>query len=179
MQKFSSFTFSLRNPFVYGVASIFIVWHLLAIFVGPAPGSYTMGKIYPKFLPYLNVFNLNNEWGFFAPDPHSGSLARYIVEDVQGKQHVFKLNEVIHRGDPAFLRRSSFYLTMMRKREPYLRAGLRHLCKRHTDLKPISVQLFVGHQIIVSRDDYLKGARPLDDHFMNVEFFEPFPCTAP
>jgi hypothetical protein len=172
------FTFSLRNPLLYALASIFLIWHLLAIFIGPAPGSYTMGKIYPKFVPYLNSFNLNNEWGFFAPDPHSGSLARYIVEDKQGKQFVFKLNEAEHRNDPAFLRRSSFYLTMIRKRQPYLTAGLEHLCQRHAEMKPAGVQLFVGHQIIVSHDDYLKGGRPLQDNFINLEYFEALKCPA-
>lgn len=164
------------RPVLYLLASLFLVWHTLALVIGPAPGSSLMGHIYPAFVPWLNSLNLNNQWGFFAPDPHAGSLPRYIVESADGGEQVVRLSETLQRSDAGFLRYSSLYLSLARQREPYLQAAAQYLCRQHRAQVPIAIHFFVGHQLRVGPEQYREGARPLQDDYMTVEYFEPIAC---
>lgn len=158
------------------VASLFIVWQSLAIIIGPAPGSYLMSKVYPIFKPYLVALHLNNEWGFFAPDPAKGSLLRYIVTDGTNTQHIFKLTEKLKRSDHGFLRYTSLYLTIGRKNEEYVDSATHYLCHLHKNLNPQKIQFFIGHQQSITPKQFLAGNRPLDDNHMEVEYLPPLLC---
>lgn len=165
------------RPVPYVLASLFLVWHTLALVIGPAPGSDLMSRIYPVFVPYLDGFNLNNQWGFFAPDPHAGSLLRYGLETTGGERRALHLTEDLSRGDAGFLRYSSLYLTLARQREPFLQAASNYLCRRHEAEQPLAIQFFAGHQLRLGPEQYRAGARPLQDEYVSVEYFEPIACA--
>ena len=158
------------------IASLFIIWQSLAIIIGPSPGSYVMGKVYPIFKPYLVALHLNNEWGFFAPDPARGTLLRYVVTDPKNTQHVFKLTENLKRSDHGFLRYTSQYLTIGRNNQNFISSATQYLCRRHQSLKPVQLQFFMGHQQTISPDEYVAGHRPLDDDFISIEYLTPMTC---
>lgn len=166
------------RPVPYVLASLFLIWHTLALVIGPAPGSELMSKIYPAFVPYLNGFNLNNQWGFFAPDPHAGSLLRYGLETRDGERQVFHLTENLGREDADFLRYTSLYLTLIRQPQSYMKAAAKYLCRRHRALKPLAIQFFAGHQLRIGPEQFVAGSRPLQDDYMSVEYFEPIACAA-
>jgi len=158
------------------LASIFIVWHAFAIIIGPAPGSYVMSKVYPIFKPYLVALHLNNEWGFFAPDPAKGTLLRYSVTDSNGVEHVFKLTENLRRRDHTFLRYTSLYLTVGRNNEAFVLSAKDYLCRQHADLNPQQLQFFMGHQLSITPDEIIEGHRALDDQHMQIEYLNAINC---
>lgn len=158
------------------VASLFITWQALAIIIGPAPGSYLMSKVYPIFKPYLVALHLNNEWGFFAPDPAKGTLLRYIVTDSQDNKHIFKLTENLKRSDHGFLRYTSLYLTVGRNNESFVASAKEYLCKKHKSIEAKSIQFFMGHQQSITPEEFIEGHRPLDDAYMDVEYLSVLDC---
>ncbi|MGH1439072.1 MAG: hypothetical protein ACRBBR_03080 [Cellvibrionaceae bacterium] len=164
------------QAFLSILASIFIVWHALAIIIGPAPGSYLMSKVYPIFKPYLVALHLNNEWGFFAPDPAKGTLLRYSVTDENGVEHVFKLTENLRRRDHTFLRYTSLYLTIGRNNEAFVASAKNYLCRQHADLNPRQLQFFMGHQLSITPDEIIEGHRALDDQHMQIEYLNAIDC---
>ena len=80
----------MRRKTIITVQSLFLLWHSLALVVGPAPGSYSMGKVYPIFKPYLQFLQIDTTWGFFSPEPGTGIVLRYDVEDSSGREYYFK-----------------------------------------------------------------------------------------
>lgn len=168
---------TFKNRFLYLIASIFIVWHSLAIIIGPAPGSYLMSKVYPIFKPYLIAFHINNEWGFFAPDPAKGSLLRYIIVDDKNQEHVFKLTENLRRNGHGFLRYTSLYLTIARNNENFVVSAANYLCAKHNDINSKQIQFFMGHQQAITPDEFIAGHRPLDDKYMSVEYLPSLSCN--
>lgn len=161
----------------WALASAFLTLQALAIVAGPAPGSYSMGKVYPWIQPYLRALHLENYWGFFAPDPHAGTVLRGLVEDADGELHVVKMTEALRRNDGAYLRMSSLYYGVGRSEgDRFAQSVARALCRRHAELDPQRVQLMVGSQLPISIDAWREGARPLGLEHMAVEYQEPFPC---
>lgn len=51
------------------VLSIFIVYHLLAIFILPMGQGLVIRELGRYFITYANLFNLNTSWQFFSPGP--------------------------------------------------------------------------------------------------------------
>ena len=51
----------------YVAMSILLVWHTFAMVIGPAPASPLTRAARWLAQPYLTLFGLQNEWGFFAP----------------------------------------------------------------------------------------------------------------
>ena len=158
-------------------ASLFLLWHAAVLVIAPGPPSYLMGKVYPEIKPYLQLFNLGHEWGFFASDPAPGSMARYIVTTADGEQHIHKLIEAVPRNHPLYLRYASYYLSLARKYPRYVLGTADYLCDKHQELSPETITFFVGHQRAISRQDWLDGARPLDDGNMSLEYVAPVRCS--
>jgi hypothetical protein len=166
-----------RSRVAYFLFSLLLAWHALALLVGPAPGSHTMGKIYPVFEPYLRFFHLENYWAFFAPDPASGNLLRYLVVDGEGKEHVFKLTETHHRHEAAYFRHTTFYTAISEQKDLNYTTSFAHwLCRRHAPITPRHVQFFTGQQQRLPRAEYLKGKRPLDEEYTSVRYEAAIPC---
>ncbi len=168
-----------RSPWLTLAASLFLIWHSLVIVIGPAPGSYLLGRVYRVFDPYLSFFHLENYWAFFAPNPASGNLLRYAVRDEYGQQHIFKLTEDHRRSEPAYLRHTTFYTAISDHKDPgYTASAARYLCQRHAGLKPASIVFITGQQLRLPRQAWLDGKRPLDDDYMEVVYQDPISCRA-
>ncbi len=152
--------------------SLFCVWHVLVLVIGPAPGSYSMAKVWPYFRPYLKVFHLENYWAFFAPNPSSGVLFRYILQDDEGNITWFKFTEAMRKSDPNFLRHTSLQNDLENESPWFRHAFADWLSRRHADLNPRYVQYLFCYQKPIYRDDWMKGHRPLDDDFMTFRYSE-------
>src|SRR5688572_32655797 len=98
-----------RSRIAYAVGSAAVAWVAAAMIVGAAPGSSTMAKVYPLFQPFLQTFDMQHDWGFFAPDPGTGHVVRYEVRDAGGEVHAFALTEELDRWDPAYFRFTTLY----------------------------------------------------------------------
>jgi hypothetical protein len=73
--------------------SAFIVFHLTAIILGPAPLSYLHEMTKPIFRPYWGMFGLGNTWSFYAPDPAPPIFFEWEWEDQQGQRHTGRYPE--------------------------------------------------------------------------------------
>ena len=69
----------MKRKIAEGLATLFILFHLLAVLVYPNPYSVLARYVQPIINPYGNLFGLNTTWQFFSPDP--GQL-RHIEYDV-------------------------------------------------------------------------------------------------
>jgi hypothetical protein len=72
------------------VVSLFLVWHLIAITLGPLSVPYSTDLAdaiaqRPPIQWYLDALHFNNGYHFFAPEPPPGFLIRYEIVDKQGK----------------------------------------------------------------------------------------------
>ena len=161
----------------YALASLFVIWHAAAIMIAPAPRSYIKEQIYPWFAPYLTLFYLDNPWAFFAPDPATGRLLRYTLEDAAGQKQDFLLSEALSRLDPASLRYVSLYLSIADKKPGYVDSAAKYLCRQHAALKPHAVAFTVAHQVYIPPIAYRSGVRPLHNGFVHYEFLPPVECT--
>jgi hypothetical protein len=70
------------------IASVLIVWHLLAVVVGPLsgppPASRLATTLAAGLKPYLFALHLNHGYRFFAPNPGPSHLVRYEAERGDG-----------------------------------------------------------------------------------------------
>jgi hypothetical protein len=157
-------------------ASLFVLWHGLAMVVAAGPPSHAMANVYPIFRPYLRALQLDNQWGFFSPAPGNGRALRYTVEDAAGGSHQFRLTEELDRRHPLFFRYTTLYANIEPDLPHYVTSAARHLCRRHADLTPVRVTFVVRHQLSISADSYAAGHRPLDEDYTRSESLEPVAC---
>jgi hypothetical protein len=63
------------------VVSALLVWHLVAVILGPLslPPSILASALMPLFKPYIRATYLDHSYKFFAPDPGPSHLIRYDV----------------------------------------------------------------------------------------------------
>jgi len=68
------------------VVSVVLVWHLVAILLGPLslPPSILASAVQPLFRPYIRAAFLDHSYKFFAPDPGPSHLIRYDVVTADG-----------------------------------------------------------------------------------------------
>ena len=69
------------------IVSLLLIWHVTAVFVGPAavdPTSGLMLNIFSIYRPYLDALYLNHGYHFFAPEPGPSHLIRYEMTQQDG-----------------------------------------------------------------------------------------------
>ena len=170
-----------RERLTYLAMSLVVVWHSLAIIVAPAPdGSTIVQSLRSLLQPYLSLFRLDNKWNFFVPAGRFMHLS-YVVEVADGKQHTF-----IPAAEPS----NSIAGYVMWREFKYLYEGVIEipevrsatvaslLCSKHASLHPVAISLLQVQELDFSRDDYLKGHRPLDPEFVSVNTVSTNRCQA-
>lgn len=160
-----------RNRFVCLTMSAFVAWHTVSILVAPIPyGSDALLWVHGVFRPYMTLFRLESSWGFFTQVPKL-PMFRYIVESEDGQQHTITPIREFKWYNPRTNWIERTFMAMSLDPEP-LRIGsyyLPILCKRHADLKPVSITFTTVTGNDFTRDDFLAGYRPDDPDFTTVE----------
>ena len=82
------------------VVSGLLVWHLVAVVLGPLslPPSILASAVQPLFRPYIRAAFLDHSYKFFAPDPGPSHLIRYDVTLADGthrRVHVPELERAL------------------------------------------------------------------------------------
>ena len=72
-------------PWVYGALSGAVVLYVGGLLLAAGPSSTLIDDAYEVAYPALELANINNDWGFFSPDPGPGDLPRYEVVDGEGR----------------------------------------------------------------------------------------------
>jgi Fe-S-cluster formation regulator IscX/YfhJ len=152
-----------RDKLAYAAGSITVTWVVASMLVAAGPASWTMAKIYPAFKPFLELADLEHEWGFFAPDPGTGHVVRYDVRDADGNKHAFRLTEELRRWDPAYFRLTTLYTKFSYKESDYAEIAIGSLCRRHAALRPREARFVVAHQVEVSPEEFREGKGTMDE----------------
>ena len=164
-------------PWVYGALSGVVVAYVGALLIAAGPESELVGDAYDVAYPALELANINNDWGFFSPDPGPGDLPRYEVIDGDGKTHAFEWMEALDRWDPAFFRYTTLFVNVIDNGDIYGDPAAAFLCRKHADLEPRKIVFTVAHQVDRAPEDVLAGKGILEDMPVEKLYFKP--CTAP
>jgi hypothetical protein len=168
-----------RAPLAYAAMSLLVVWHTVAMVVAAAPESDITRAARPLFDPYLTLFRLDNQWGFFAPNVSTGSQFRYIVENADGNRQTFTPDERLSRFHPTSIWFRDRYVAVMERSETFGEAAAAALCQEHAALRPVSVTLLAVDQKAFGPADRLAGKHPLDPEFVNVVTLKTVRCSIP
>lgn len=152
------------------LASLFAVWHGIAMLLGTSPPSYLQSLLLPPWRPYIEALHLDGRWGFFAPDPTAGRLLRYRIEAQPGAEpteHPF--TEALRRADPAYLRYTTLSSAVHPERPAVMRSVAHALCRRHGLAAPARIRFIAMQQVRVTPEDVEAGVRPLDPSQLHAE----------
>jgi hypothetical protein len=165
-----------RERLAYAAMSLLIVWHTIAMVIESAPDSAATQAVRGVFQPYLTLFGMENNWGFFAPNVHVGSQFRYVVEDAAGQRSVFAPGAQLSRFHPATIWFKDRYKAIMDYPDFYGDAAAASFCREHAALHPVTVTLLRVDQNRYSPEDRLAGKDPLDPDLVDVETLKTVSC---
>lgn len=164
---------------VYGALSGVVVAYVSGLLLAAGPGSDLVTDAYEVAYPALELANINNDWGFFSPDPGPGDLPRYEIIDGDGTTHRFAWMEALEGADPAYFRYTTLFVNVMDEPRSYGDAAARFLCRKHADLRPRKVVFTVAHQVEFTPEDILDGKGILDDMPLEKLYFRRCDEVAP
>jgi hypothetical protein len=169
----------LRQRLLYVAMSVLLVWHTIAMVIATAPESRVTDAARALFQPYLTLFRLDNNWGFFAPNVPRGWQFRYMIEDANGTQHSFIPENDLNHFHPNSIWFKDHYREVMRYPDTFGDAMAHTLCRAHAALKPVSVSLIEVDQRDFSPDDRLDGKDPFDEEFIEATTLRTVKCPSP
>jgi hypothetical protein len=165
-----------RERLTYTAMSLLVVWHTLAMVVESSPDSVITRGARLLFHPYLSLFGLDNNWGFFAPNVNEGVQFRYVVEDAAGDRHTFIPADALSRFLPTSIWVKDRYKAVMTLPETYGDAAAASLCRDHASLHPVTITLLKIEQKDYWPEDRLNGKHPLDPEFVDVNTLKTVRC---
>jgi hypothetical protein len=167
-----------RERLAYAAMSLLIVWHTTAMVIESAPDSIATPAVPPPLQPYMTLFGMENNWGFFAPNVHAGTQFRYVIEDAAGKHHSFAPGEQLSRFSPTSIWFKDRYKSIMDYPDAYGDAVAASLCQEHAALRPVAITLLRVEQKGYWPEDRLAGKQLLDPELIDVENLKTVQCPA-
>jgi hypothetical protein len=164
------------GPLAYTAMSALVVWHTLAMLVGPGPNSASALAARRPFEPYLTLLRIDDRWGFFAPNVDRGSQFRYVVEDTGGQRHTFIPAEKLSRLHPTSIWFRDLYQSVIEAPDTLGDAVAASFCRQHAALQPKAITL---QQVVLGTflpADRLRGKDPLDADFVDVKDLKTIRC---
>jgi hypothetical protein len=167
-----------RKRLNYLAISLFVVWHTIAMVVGPSPDSVISRSFRALWAPYLTYFRLESSWSFFAPEIGLQSQIRYVIEDADGNEHTFVPTIALNQFHPKYRWFKLVYEgVFIEHSEIFGEAPVALLCRKHASLRPVSITVF---QVQQERDfwpeDQLSGKHPLDPEFATMYRLQAAAC---
>jgi hypothetical protein len=169
----------LRDRIAYAAMSALLAWHTIAMVVATAPESSITMAARTVFQPYLTLFRLDNNWGFFAPNVPRGWQFRYVIEDSTGAKHTFIPEDKLNQLHPNSIWFKDRYKEVMRSPDLYGDAVAQEICREHADLRPVSVMLLEVDQHDFRPEDRLEDKSPFDEEFLDINTLRTVQCPSP
>lgn len=167
-----------REQLIYAAMSLLVAWHTLAMVVAVSPDSEITRAARALVQPYLTLFNLDNDWGFFAPEVELNDQFRYVVEDAAGRTHEFIPTDKFSRFDPRSIWLRDRYRAVVQSVDHYGDATVAELCREHVSLRPVAITLLAVEGKEFGPDDRRLGKHPLDPEFVTVHTLKTIRCPA-
>jgi hypothetical protein len=157
-----------RERVTYTAMSLLVVWHTLAMVVAPgAENSELIRALRTVFNPYLRLFKLDNQWGFFAPEVANGMILRYVIKDPDAGLNWFHPSSIWLRA---------WYVAVLEGPDDFGEEFGALFCRQHAELHPATITLFEVDEQDYSPQDRLRGKQPLDPEFVKVAEVKSFEC---
>jgi hypothetical protein len=166
-----------RGRVVGLAASVFVVWHTLAMIVAPAPESALKRALVKIMHPYLTLLGFPETWGFYTPAIAPGERLQYIVENSAGNERAFTPTEELFSWfAPRYWWITWWHQTIMDSPERYAEFYAKLLCKEHAVLDPVSITLIQLEQKEFLPSDHLTGKDPTSPEFMTPNVLKHIRC---
>ena len=167
-----------REHLVYAAMSLLVAWHTLVMVVAVAPESVIARAARALVHPYVTLFNLDNDWGFFAPDVGVSYQFRYIVEDAAERRHEFIPTDKLSRFNPNSIWLRDRYGSIMYSVDTYGDLVVAELCREHAALRPVAITLLGVEGREFGPEDRRRGKHPLDREFITLHSLKTIRCPA-
>jgi hypothetical protein len=170
--------FISRRQATYLAMSTLLIWHTLAILVGPAANSALTQQARKLLGPYLTVLGIDNRWAFFAPSVENGVIFRYEIALPSGERRAYVPLDQVPAYSPIRRWLRDRFREMLDKPDLYAGVVGEALCREHADLRPRSVTLIEALQKDFEAEDRLAGKSPFDPEFLKVTTIKTVSCPA-
>jgi hypothetical protein len=167
-----------REHLIYAAMSLLLAWHTLVMLVAVSPDSVITRAARALVHPYLTLFNLDNDWRFFAPDVGLSHQFRYVVEDAAGRTHEFIPTDKLSRFDPNSIWLRDRYRDVMQAVDRFGDVTVAELCREHVALRPVAITLLEVEAKEFGPDDRRLGKNPFDPEFVTVHTLKTIRCPA-
>ncbi|HMK70685.1 MAG TPA: hypothetical protein VK442_06915 [Xanthobacteraceae bacterium] len=166
-----------RERLTYAAMSLFVAWHTLAMVVAPATGTTdVMRGLRVVLQPYLDLFELDNDWDFFAPEVGKDSILRYVIKDAAGVEHSFDTDANLNWFQPSSIWFRAWYLAVVNSPDDFAEEFAALFCREHAELHPVAIAFFEVEEKDYGPLDRLRGKRPKDAEFVTVTEVKSFEC---
>lgn len=165
-----------RWRLTYAAMSLLVIWHTLAMTVGPFPESDLTSSVRRLLGPYLTVFMLDNQWSFFAPDVGADGEFQYIVEDAAGRRQLFVPPRELNEARLTWVRDWKSYTSVMESPEIYADATGAFLCREHASLHPARITLLMIEPKNFWPADQLAGKQRFGPEFVDESTIKTVTC---
>ena len=159
-------------------ASVFVVWHTLAIVLAPAPASAAVLALYRFTRPYVHFFNLNNQWKYFVRIGYGGNVD-YAVDGAEGEKARFTMPPQYDHRNLAYFQYFHIQNELFGGNPPQdlLKDLAHYYCRKHAVLNPRRVEFILRIQKEIKPDDFAKGFSPSDATFVREATLAPVECA--
>jgi hypothetical protein len=131
--------------------SLWLVYHLLAVFVLPGGGSFVIRRLQSYLLPYANTVGVNTTWNFFSPDPANTMYFIYHInfendegEELKPREEGFfppEKDKIVTNGSRRRLLYAMRFLMLDSRRLQTLMAPW--LCREYPEASRVSIQMIL------------------------------------
>lgn len=159
--------------------SAWLLFHVTAIVMGPAPSNYLHGSICKVFQPYWGYLGLGSTWSFYAPDPAPPIFYEWEWEDTAGVRRTGRYPQFpspYWNYDRQVLRVTALGYIFMQEGAAE-RSLIPYLCRQLPAVR--SVSLWRVAYGVPSTDDFVKGTRKyeIDEQLASREWISHSVCA--
>ena len=166
-----------RERLTYAAMSLFVAWHTLAMVVAPAARTpELMRGLRVVLQPYLDFFELDNDWNFFAPEVGKDSILRYVIKDAAGVEHSFDADANLNWFDASYNWLRSWHFAVLNNPDDFAEEFAALFCREHAELHPAAITLFEVEEKDYGPLDRRRGKQQRDPEFVTVTEVKSFEC---
>ena len=162
----------MNRPHLRFLVRLFIVFHVLVIFIVPNRESILNADLSAIILPYANQLQINTAWQFFSPDPGPATflVARVSRGSAQIAQEFLPPEEDEHFFRQFRNRRIAAMRFMGRDPNRATQVWIPYLCAKHPEATTISIEKVTS--AVASLESVREGSARLNDiSGQRAEFF--------
>lgn len=182
----------MNNKLIQIVLSLFLIYHLLAIFILPNFNSILGETVGPYVLKYATTLNISNTWQFFSPNPSMEIFWEYELEynasvEDSLSDEVIEKEMKVYRWPP--LTSDEFYRVSFMRKVYHSRNSTQNqksirnflipwLCKKHPEAKSIFIRTVVKAHSNILQPELMNRMTQLQQAYQKRLNIDSFNCNS-